>query len=70
MNMRYSSQIPAEYGDMVSGPRVINAEFKKAMNKILKDIQEGSLCKRLYFRAKEGMLEMNAERRNSNAHNN
>ena len=40
-NMRYSISNTAEYGDMVSGPRVINEESKKAMKQILKDIQEG-----------------------------
>ena len=50
--MRYSISNTAEYGDMVSGPRVINAESKKAMKEILKDIQEGRFAKDFIFRAK------------------
>jgi len=41
--MRYSISDTAEWGDYVSGPRVINDESKKAMKAILKEIQDGSL---------------------------
>ena len=44
--MRYSISDTAEYGDYVSGPRVINAESRKAMKQILAEIQDGAFAKR------------------------
>jgi len=43
--MRYSISDTAEYGDYTGGPRVINAESKAEMKKILKEIQDGSYAK-------------------------
>ncbi len=43
--MRFSISETAEWGDYVSGPRVINAQSKKAMKSILKDIQSGKFTK-------------------------
>ena len=43
--MRFSVSETAEWGDYVSGPRVINASSKKAMKAILKDIQTGKFTK-------------------------
>ncbi len=63
-NMRYSISNTAEYGDMVSGPRVINEESKKAMKQILKDIQEGRFAKDFILERKAGYARMNAERKN------
>ncbi|MBR7117971.1 MAG: ketol-acid reductoisomerase [Helicobacteraceae bacterium] len=63
-NMRYSISNTAEYGDMVSGPRVINAESKKAMKEILKDIQEGRFAKDFILERKAGYARMNSERKN------
>src|SRR5216684_3393778 len=40
-NMRYSISNTAEYGDYVSGPRVINQETRAEMKRILDDIQSG-----------------------------
>jgi len=40
-NMRYSISNTAEYGDYVSGKRIINHETRKEMKKILSDIQSG-----------------------------
>ncbi|HAE48618.1 MAG TPA: ketol-acid reductoisomerase, partial [Tistrella mobilis] len=40
-NMRYSISNTAEYGDYVSGPRVITPAVKAEMKKILDDIQGG-----------------------------
>lgn len=44
-NMRYSISNTAEYGDYVSGPRVITDETKKTMKAILSDIQSGKFTK-------------------------
>ena len=43
--MRYSISNTAEYGDYVTGPKIITAETKKTMKKILSDIQDGSFAK-------------------------
>ena len=43
--MRYSISNTAEYGDYITGPKLITAETKKAMKKILSDIQDGSFAK-------------------------
>jgi ketol-acid reductoisomerase len=43
--MRYSISDTAEYGDYVSGPKIITGETKNAMRKILKDIQDGTFAK-------------------------
>lgn len=67
-NMRYSISNTAEYGDMVSGKRVINAESKKAMQEILKDIQEGRFAKDFILERKAGYARMNAERKNLSMH--
>ena len=44
-NMRYSISNTAEYGDYVSGPRVITADTKKAMKAVLDDIQTGKFAR-------------------------
>jgi ketol-acid reductoisomerase len=44
--MRYSVSDTAEWGDYVSGPRVVNAATKAEMKKILGDIQDGTFAKR------------------------
>ena len=51
--MRYSISNTAEYGDYITGPKIITDETKKAMKKILADIQDGSF-------AKEFLLDMSA----------
>jgi ketol-acid reductoisomerase len=43
--MRYSISDTAEYGDYISGPKIITEDTKNAMRKILKDIQDGSFAK-------------------------
>jgi ketol-acid reductoisomerase len=54
-NMRYSISTTAKYGDITRGPRVITAETKKTMKKILTDIQSGRF-------AREWVLENQANR--------
>ena len=44
--MRYSISDTAEYGDYVSGPRVIDAKVKETMGTILKEIQSGAFAKK------------------------
>lgn len=54
-NMRYSISDTAEYGDLTRGPRVVTAETKKEMKKILTEIQNGEF-------AREWILENQAGR--------
>lgn len=67
-NMRYSISNTAEYGDMVSGKRVINAQSKQAMKEILQDIQEGRFAKDFILERKAGYVRMNAERKKLASH--
>ncbi|MBR4304326.1 MAG: ketol-acid reductoisomerase, partial [Clostridia bacterium] len=43
--MRYSISNTAEYGDYITGPKIITEETKKTMKKILKEIQDGTFAK-------------------------
>ncbi|NFS29737.1 ketol-acid reductoisomerase [Clostridium botulinum] len=43
--MRYSVSNTAEYGDYITGSKIITEETKKTMKKILKDIQDGTFAK-------------------------
>ena len=43
--MRYSISNTAEYGDYITGPKIITEETKKAMKKVLADIQDGTFAK-------------------------
>ncbi|MCI5969956.1 MAG: ketol-acid reductoisomerase [Oscillospiraceae bacterium] len=43
--MRYSISNTAEYGDYITGPKIITEDTKKAMKKILADIQDGTFAK-------------------------
>jgi len=67
-DMRYSISNTAEYGDMVSGPRIINEESKKAMRQVLKEIQNGQFAKDFVLEGQAGYPRMNAERQNLKAH--
>ena len=64
-DMRYSISNTAEYGDYVSGKRVITDESKKAMKEILKEIQDGRFAKDFILERKAGYTRMNAERANA-----
>ena len=61
--MRYSVSNTAEWGDYVSGPRVIGDDSKKAMKQILAEIQDGSFAKRWIEENQKGRPEFNAIRR-------
>ena len=43
--MRYSISDTAEWGDFVSGPRVVDASVKQTMKEVLTDIQKVHLLK-------------------------
>lgn len=63
-DMRYSISNTAEYGDYVSGPKIITDETRKAMKDILKNIQDGSFAKDFILERKAGYTKMNAQRLN------
>jgi ketol-acid reductoisomerase len=52
--MRYSVSDTAEYGDYVSGPRVINESSKDAMKDILAEIRDGSFANRFMEEIESG----------------
>jgi ketol-acid reductoisomerase len=60
--MRYSISDTAEWGDYVSGPRVVNEESRKAMKAILTEIQNGAFAKRFLADQNSGRKEFNAFR--------
>ncbi|GKV64940.1 MULTISPECIES: ketol-acid reductoisomerase [Sporosarcina] len=58
--MRYSISDTAEWGDFVSGPRVIDADTKARMKDILTDIQSGKFAKEWIEENKNGRPKFNA----------
>ena len=67
-NMNYSISNNAEYGEYVTGPRVINDESRKAMRQALKDIQDGEYAKKFIMEGATNYSSMTAYRRNNAAH--
>ncbi|NOZ42270.1 MAG: ketol-acid reductoisomerase [Alphaproteobacteria bacterium] len=67
-NMRYSISNTAEYGDYMSGPRIITAETKREMKRILADIQEGRFVNDFMLDNKVGQVKLKAARAKGAAH--
>jgi ketol-acid reductoisomerase len=65
---RWSCSDTAEYGDYVSGPKIVTPETKKAMKGILSDIQDGSFAKRFIDDQDNGAKEFNELREKEAAH--
>ena len=67
--MRYSISNTAEYGDYITGPKIITDETKKAMKAVLKDIQDGTFAKDFLLDMSDagGRVHLNALRKNSAA---
>lgn len=68
--MRYSISNTAEYGDYVTGPKIITDETRKTMKKILADIQDGSFAKEFLLDMSEagGQVHFNAMRKRAAEH--
>ncbi|HEV2088806.1 MAG TPA: ketol-acid reductoisomerase [Cryptosporangiaceae bacterium] len=66
--MRYSVSDTAEYGDYVSGPRVINAEVKAEMKRILAEIQDGTFARKWIAEDDAGRPEFTKLREEGAAH--
>ncbi|MDO4682217.1 MAG: ketol-acid reductoisomerase [Lautropia sp.] len=62
-NMNYSISNNAEFGEYVTGPRVVTAETKAEMKRVLKDIQTGEYAKAFILENKAGAPTLEARRR-------
>ncbi len=62
-NMNYSISNNAEYGEYVTGPRVISDQARAAMRQALKNIQTGEYAKRFILEGRTNYPEMTAQRR-------
>ncbi|NBS62319.1 MAG: ketol-acid reductoisomerase, partial [Microbacteriaceae bacterium] len=65
---RWSVSDTAEYGDYISGPRVISPDVKENMRKVLADIQDGTFAKRFIADQDAGAPEFLALRAKGEAH--
>ncbi|WP_461207730.1 ketol-acid reductoisomerase [Clostridium sp. DL1XJH146] len=66
--MRYSISDTAEYGDYVTGSRIITDETKKEMKKVLTEIQDGTFAKNWLVENKVGRPGFNAMKENAKGH--
>ena len=67
-NMRYSISNTAEYGDFTRGPRIVTAETKREMKKILSEIQNGEFAREFILENQAGAPVMKAKRRLGKQH--
>ncbi|MDE2335548.1 MAG: ketol-acid reductoisomerase, partial [Rhodospirillales bacterium] len=67
-NMNYSISNTAEYGEYVSGPRIINADTKAEMKRVLADIQSGRFARDWMLENKVNQSSFKAMRRASASH--
>jgi ketol-acid reductoisomerase len=66
--MRYSISNTAEYGDYVTGPRIVTAETKAEMKRVLDDIQSGRFTRDWIQECKVGQPSFKAMRRRNAEH--
>jgi ketol-acid reductoisomerase len=67
-NMNYSISNTAEWGEYVSGPRIITAETKAEMKRVLEDIQTGKFTRDWMQEYKAGASRFKAIRRMNDRH--
>ncbi len=67
-NMRYSISNTAEYGDYVTGKRIINKETRKEMKKVLEDIQTGKFTRDWMQECQVNQPRFKATRRRASEH--
>ncbi len=67
-NMNYSISNTAEYGEYVTGPRIITAETKAEMKRVLDDIQTGKFTRDWMLENKVNQASFKAVRARANAH--
>ena len=66
--MRYSISNTAEYGDYVTGPKIVTPEVKEAMKKVLSDIQDGTFASEFIQDMHNGQIHFQAMRKKAAAH--
>lgn len=67
-NMRDSISNTAEYGDYVTGPRLVTDETKKEMKRVLEDIQSGRFARDFILENQSNRAFLTATRRNEGEH--
>ncbi len=67
-NMNYSISNTAEFGEYVSGPRVVTSETKAEMKKVLEDIQDGTFARNWVLENQAGAPGFHAKRARMNSH--
>ncbi len=65
--MRYSISNTAEFGDYITGPKIVTAETKKAMQQVLADIQDGTFASHFIQDMKAGGIQFQAMRKKAAA---
>lgn len=66
--MRHSISDTAEYGDYMSGSRIVTAETKAAMKQVLSEIQDGTFAKKWLLENQVNRPQFNAMRRRAAEH--
>jgi len=67
-NMNYSISNTAEYGEYVTGPRIVTPETKAEMKRVLEDIQSGTFTRNWMLENKVNQTSFKATRARNNAH--
>src|ERR1700758_3075960 len=67
-NMNYSISNTAEYGEYVTGPRIVTAETKAEMKRVLEDIQSGRFVRDFMLENQAGQPSFKATRRRASEH--
>jgi ketol-acid reductoisomerase len=67
-NMNYSISNTAEYGEYISGPRIITPDTKAEMKRVLSDIQSGKFTRDWMLENKVNQTSFKATRAKNNAH--
>ena len=67
-NMNYSISNTAEYGEYVTGPRIVTAETKAEMKRVLDDIQTGKFARDWVLENKAGQASFKATRARGDSH--
>jgi ketol-acid reductoisomerase len=67
-NMNYSISNNAEYGEYVTGPKIINDDTKKVMRQVLRDIQTGEYAKSFIIENRAGAPTLQSRRRLTSQH--
>src|SRR6201996_8423668 len=67
-NMNYSISNTAEYGEYVTGPRIVTPETKAEMKRVLEDIQSGRFSRNFMVEMQSGQASFKATRRRGSEH--